>query len=82
MEMKKIILTVFLLFILNFSVPLNGQFQYSREKNQISFVISVNEDNNTSNLLKKNQKILFSEFISCYLRVLMIDRGIGYFDST
>ncbi len=82
MDLKKIIFTVFLLFMLNFSVPFNGQFQQGREKNQMSFVISVKENNNTSNFFKENRKLLFTEFISCYFRVLIIDRANICFDST
>jgi len=82
MEIKKIIFTVVLLIILNFSVPLNRQYQPGREKTVISFVISIRENNVTSDLLKLKEKTLFADFISCYYKILLTDRVVELYNST
>jgi hypothetical protein len=82
MEIKKIIFTIFLILILNFSVPLNRQYQPKREKTAISFVISIKENDVTSDLIKLKEKTLFADFISCYYKILLADRVVELYNSS
>jgi hypothetical protein len=82
MEIKKIIFTVILILVLNFSMPVNRQYQPGREKTGISFVISARENNVTSDMLKLKEKTLFADFISCYYKVLLTDRIVELYNSS
>jgi len=82
MDIKKIIFTVILILVLNFSVPLNRQYQTGREKTPISFVISTRENNVTSDLLMLKEKTLFADFISCYYKILLTDRIVELYNSS
>lgn len=82
MDFKNLILTIFLLFLLNFSVPLNGQFQPGKEKHLITFTVSIIDNDAAESLIKKNKKALFSEFISCYLQINMINKVQSCFNTS
>jgi hypothetical protein len=82
MDIKNIIFTIILILILNFSVPLNRQYQPGREKTAISYVISVKGNNVTADLLKLKEKTLFADFISCYYKILLTDRLVELYNSS
>jgi len=67
------ILTVLMLFLLNFSVPSGGQMLIIRQKNIIAYVITSDGNDNVSNLIKENNKYLLSNIISLYIRISLIN---------
>ena len=73
MDIKKMILTILMLFLLNFSVPLGGQMLIIRQKNIIAYVITSDENDNVSNLIKENNKYLLSKIISLYIQISLIN---------
>ena len=82
MDIRKLILSVLLLFLLNFTVPMGGQILISKEKSRIVFVISSDDNDNVSNLIKENKKIVLSTFVSLTLRIYLIDRQYAFFNSS
>jgi len=81
-DIKKLILTILMLFLLNFSVPLGSQVLNGREKNIIAFVITPDDNDNVSNLLKEKDKYTLSTVVSLYLQISLTDRCYNYFNTS
>jgi hypothetical protein len=75
MKIKKLILLLFVLISLNsFYQPV--QISNVRTRNAIVRQINIDEDKLTGQMLDENSDILFSDFISMKLQVMVIDRYI------
>jgi hypothetical protein len=81
MRIKRFILLLFVLIALNsFYQPI--QVNSLRYKHTIVRQIDFDEDELTKELLNKNRKLLFNEFISINMQKMIIDRIVETNDSS
>lgn len=81
MKIKNLILLVFILISLNsFYQPV--QINSIRFKNPIVRQICIDNDNLTKELIDRNTKILFREFVSLNFQLMFIDYSLDYYNSS
>lgn len=76
MMFKKLILLLFILISLNtFYQPV--QVNIYRYKHTIVRQMNADEDNLTKELIDKNKKIIFGEYISLLYQIMYIDKNVA-----